>query len=450
MAEAQPDFGGVDFTQYSKWPVVNTPAGGVYYAIPGSAFVYDPFMSAQRGGRPVVYRNPKPKQEDAARERESQNIQLDAQRAQLEAARNQASPMGQITPVLGATAGTLLGAAGINYINSGNVAQAIPTANGVVTVTNGGAIAGPGAAAATGAAPVAVAPTTAPAAFAGAPAGAVPVLPETVVTAAPISESAPAAAAPGLLAQAPGTTLAGSSTLGAMLPGLGIAAGAYTGLQQFQGARAIAEGKDPSFIQRAALFPLIGGLDVVAGFLGFGKRETTKDAMRKRWGELAEQGIVGAAEQKQALDSLGEMSGMMLDDQGNKTKWNFETALDRVKKGGTEDFRGVYGNFKTFGNDWSTYTADQQNQIVGALANADLYESKKGDVLVKDADAARKIKDQVLAGTYSPTVSIEPLPTQPNQLGPSPAGATGTPMQRPETAEQRIGKALAARRNGRR
>lgn len=93
-----------DYSQYMNWPVIKTPSGGVYYQVPGTAYVYDPFLSASKG-RPVLYQNPKPQLDE-------QQEQKDAVNEQRKMAKRAASPMGQV----GAVAGSVGGAVASKYI----------------------------------------------------------------------------------------------------------------------------------------------------------------------------------------------------------------------------------------------------------------------------------------------------------------------------------------------
>lgn len=203
------------------------------------------------------------------------------------------------------------------------------------------------------------------------------------------------------LAAAPEAANGGLFSLGA---GFGLPAAAVVGAtalgakSAYDTLRGKSDNSLPGLIGRTSLGIATGGISELARPLLMHK--SISEQQDKRWGGLIDQGIKGAAEQKQALDNLGDMAGKMINSQGQKVDWNFNDALQQVKSGQTDQFRGVYGNLKTFGNDWNRYTPDQQNKIVSALANANLYQSKKGDVHITDEDAARKIKDQVLAGTY--------------------------------------------------
>ena len=98
MEQGAPNLAGVDFSQYRSWQTVKTPRGGVYYVVPGTPYVYDPFASAARG-QTVLYLNPTPEIQDRERAEKVQDAQLESQ-----------SPMGQAIPVVGGVGGTLAGA----------------------------------------------------------------------------------------------------------------------------------------------------------------------------------------------------------------------------------------------------------------------------------------------------------------------------------------------------
>ena len=65
----------------------------------------------------------------------------------------------------------------------------------------------------------------------------------------------------------------------------------------------------------------------------------------------------------------------------------------------------MYGNISTFGPDWAKYTQDQREGITQALINGGLYDSQKGDVVVTDAEAAKKLRDEYLKNYKAPTGS---------------------------------------------
>jgi hypothetical protein len=113
MTQQAPNLAGIDFSQYRSWQQITTPRGGVYYVVPGTPYVYDPFASAARG-QTVLYLNPKPEMEDRERQIDAQNA---ATRAQ--------SPEGQLIPVVGTVGGTAAGA----YFYNNNPFASKPTGN---------------------------------------------------------------------------------------------------------------------------------------------------------------------------------------------------------------------------------------------------------------------------------------------------------------------------------
>ncbi len=152
----------------------------------------------------------------------------------------------------------------------------------------------------------------------------------------------------------------------------------------------------------AGVGALAGGLGVAAG------HEGTKEAQKRKWGELAEKGILVP----EGLSTADQKSA------GNTAKnWSFEAARQKLLSGENPDeFVGVLGNFETFGNDWlGKYSDDQRRAFAKRAAGEGLYNSKKGDIFISDADKAKKIMDEVLGGT-SPVVT-QPVTNLPGTIG---------------------------------
>ena len=89
-------------------------------------------------------------------------------------------------------------------------------------------------------------------------------------------------------------------------------------------------------------------------------------------------------------------AGIWQDGAEKGKEWNWEDAKNRAQINPSE-FRGVYGNFDTFGNDWATYDPAQQDEIVKRLLAESLYNPEKGDITIADKTRARQIKDEVLS-----------------------------------------------------
>lgn len=388
-----------DYSQYQTWKQVKTPGGGVYYQVPGTSLVYDPFLSQTRG-RPVLWQNPQPNLDAESEAKAEKERQIKLQEQQL-------SPLNQFAPVLGA----------------GAMAVAAPWALNQLGVTNTGASITPGVAGG--------------AAQTGAP-GILESVGNSISNAGAFTNAAmggsfgPVASGAEYGASLSGAGMVpttGGSFLSNALPIAGGALGAY-GLA----TNLMDNKKDPlgGAASGAALGASVGsflpgvgtliggGIGAVVGGLAglFGTDKSTKERQAERWGELQKQGIAGVDAAYQA-NHAQEDTGVWKDGKYAGQKWTFEKAQD-LAKDDPSHFVHVYGNYKTFGNDWNSYGLDKQKQIVSGLVNAGLYKSDKGDILISNEDKAREIKDQVLAGTYAPTaaapqVNATPAPAAPAQ-----------------------------------
>jgi len=415
---------GVDYSNYSGWQKVTTNRGGVYYAIPGTSLVYDPFTS-QAKGYPVVWLNPSPEQ------------------SAIEKAKQAATPLGQAKALAGTVLGTVGGAAGINYGlqalgMKSPLAATSTTAPGaavdnspslVSRIFGGGGSGGGGGGGATSAGD-----SFWSSLFGGSSgldtSGATAIGSDvpSVVGSPIVNELAAQSGVQdaSLMSDAAAATPA-SSFLGQALPVAGGALGAYglyntldnqnqpKGSSGLEGAASgAALGASIGGLPGAGIGALIGG---ITGFISGGHKSTAQ-AQQERWQDLADKGVKGAAEQYQATQNMPDnMKGKVVTLDGQVKDWNFGDALAKVKAGQPQEFRDVYGNYQTFGSDWSNYSNDQKNAIVTAIANAGLYAPKKGDVAISDPDQALKIKDQVLSDFAQPTAKTVPpdaVPQTPN------------------------------------
>ena len=218
--------------------------------------------------------------------------------------------------------------------------------------------------------------------------------------------AAPAAAATEGAAATTGGLLSGVGSLGA-LPLAGVAAGTLLG---GKAGLDMLQGKKPNLAGRVVLGMATGGLSEVANkFFG---HKSTKQYQKERWGGLIDDGVVNAQVAQQANHPEDD-SGVWQSGKYKGEKWSFDKALDLAKEDPTH-FQHVYGNYKTFGNDWSNYNDAQQKAIVGRLVAEGLYNPSKGDVLIKDEDRARQIKDEVLGVAPQPE-KAPPLMATPGQ-----------------------------------
>jgi len=219
-----------------------------------------------------------------------------------------------------------------------------------------------------------------------------------------------------------------SSGLMGLAPYAGVAAGLYLG---GKGISNYLKGKDHwdpkddpmGAASRATLGIATGGLSEVARYFGIGRHKSTKQYQDERWGKLspAAQGLRGAnhPEGDDGIWKTGKYAGQ---------KWSFEKARDLATEDPTH-FVGVLGNLEAFGDEWLGLPLDKQKEIVSRLNNENLYYSDKGDVLLKNKDRARQIKDEVLSGQ---SAVITPQ-TSKDKPAPLPAGykspQSSQPMQ---------------------
>lgn len=206
----------------------------------------------------------------------------------------------------------------------------------------------------------------------------------------------------------PGSGLTGMSGLpiaNQLLGGAGVAAGAYVGSKQLEGAKELLEDGDTSLMNHAALFPLTGGLSALAAPLGL-DRKTTKDYQAERWGELMDNNVQFADVAYKANHGGGDTwdSGKYAGE-----KWSFDKALDLASEDPTH-FQHVLGNYETFGDKYGALDDTQQKSLVGALVGQGLYNSEKGDVRISDADRAMATYESMFGAPSQPQAPQAPAP----------------------------------------
>lgn len=433
----------IDVSNYKSWEQVTLPDGTILYIVPGTGYAYDPFLS-QAKGRSVFRPNPK----DALdRQKQADEHQQELEKQQKQAA----SPVGQLTPILGGTAG-IVGANTI--INATAPAHAIGLAGPGQVLMSDGTINGAGAAATT----VPSVPTTTTQAFTSA---ATTPVSTTGATAVQSLEDGSTLMSDGTIQAANmgsvWTTAPANGSFGQIAGGIGAAKGVYDTFNSWQngksGRAGLTEfGAGVGQIVAGPLGAGVGGvLGNVAGYglqghgilnhialaadpftlpleiardLGFNPiHKTTKQFEQERWGQVDKDGITDAKAAFDANHPEGD-TGVWQTGQFAGKKWNFEDAQTMAKEDPAQ-FRLVLGNYQTFGNDWAKYTPDQQNQIVQRLIAGGLYKPDHGDIIIKDKDAALKIKDEIL-GTASTTTAVTPAVAT-NTQGQTTQGAVLTP-----------------------
>ncbi|CAB4151416.1 hypothetical protein UFOVP591_16 [uncultured Caudovirales phage] len=408
------DAAGIDYSQYGSWKQIKAPTGAIYYIVPGTGYVYDPFLSAQKG-RPVLWTNPQP----SIDERDTAKKQEEDARKAAEAAN---SPIGQLAPVAGTVGGLYLANQIANGGLFGGSTPASQTVAALQQSSNAGAV---GANQAVGG------------------------VQEAFINGANGGSGSGGAGGGGLVDGLSGggeggyfanggAAPQGSFTLGNIAAGAGAAYGAYqtanalqnngeglrTGLTTLGGGlggfagplgavggaavgNAVGYGlqsdKPKNDLALAAMGPVTWPL-LAAKKLGIVNKlmhKSTKQYEQERWGGLKEEGVADAEAAYAANHPEGD-TGVWQDGEFAGKKWNFEDAKTLAQKDPSQ-FRLVYGNYKTFGNDWSSYAPDKQDAIVSQLISEGLYKPNKGDILISDEKRAREIKDSILNATGTPT-----------------------------------------------
>lgn len=203
------------------------------------------------------------------------------------------------------------------------------------------------------------------------------------------------AAAPAV-AEAPGL-LSGFGGLG-ILPTAAIAGGTILG---GKAAYDMYKGKKPDLPGRVILGMATGGLSEAYNALA--NRESTRDVTARRTKDLLGQSddanyqnyVTGMREQYKTAPTGPAYAGQY-------------NTFDEYKKAGLQanDLTGVYGNIKAFGADWANLDQTKREEVTQALINADLYDSKKGDVIIKDEDKAKAIYQGIVGKKQPATTSL--------------------------------------------
>jgi hypothetical protein len=258
----------IDVSGYLNWEKVTMPGGQELYIVPGSGLAYDPFLSRMQG-RSVFRPNPKPALD------QQQKAEAEKQ-AQINLAKQQASPLGQLIPIGGGIAALAAGRAVTNAMPSATEEAILNSIPKAPAITGAGA-----ASTATGPA----VQTAGNAAAAAATGGAAPTAVGSATMADGSVVAAPAAAAPSAF------SLGGIGAAGNVyLPALG-AYGAYNLFTHENGlGRGIAQGAaSGAAIGSTFGMPIVGaGIGaVVGGVESFLDNPSTKELEQKRWGKLA-------------------------------------------------------------------------------------------------------------------------------------------------------------------
>jgi hypothetical protein len=393
-------FAGIDFSQYQGWQQLKSPSGETYYVVPGTGYVYDPFLSAAKG-RPVLLQNNYAQYQQQNQDQSASKQQaIDLQKAQIAAS----NPINQILPI-GATVGGLWAAkqlanGGIfGGSGSGTAATGLKTSTAAGNPTSGAAVANDAAAAT---------PTGGTLGAAAAAAGAEPwagagLAADPASAFAGASAGADAGAVNAGMAADPGLfgSLGGAGATAGML-GLGAAA-AYNWYKNDGGAAILGGGGKRADYANTLLDsnPVTGWINPLGNILGFGNvgnrlfgaskttrqiaADHTNDLMAQNPDDPAWQQYVGANRQ-QFSAGPPDPSHPFGDTHGNTfANWNdYEShGLDPA------NLTGVYGNLHTYGNQWASLTEAQRQAVTQKNIADGIYKPDHGEVVITDPDKAQ-------------------------------------------------------------
>lgn len=224
------------------------------------------------------------------------------------------------------------------------------------------------------------------------------------------------------------TTTAAPAAAGLGLPGGvglgGIAAGAATGYEQFQGVSNLASGKPTSPLQDAAMLTLPGaGLAVLGEKLGFfGNQKSTKEIQADRMQALVDNNTTGYGDYLKATTAAGPgpNEGGRVDNSNPATfvgydangKWvNNKFAASRNEADlMPEDVAGQTGPVEVFGNDWfGKYTNEQRTAISKVLLQNKLIQEKQAGIYITDPAAAKNLAAPIISAT--PATNQQEIPS---------------------------------------
>jgi len=198
-----------------------------------------------------------------------------------------------------------------------------------------------------------------------------------------------------------GLTSAGAG-IGSLMfgPGLGTAAGAAFGNVLGYGLQG------DGWKNKAALLatsPILLGAKLAGVNL---MKKTTKQVQQEHTQDLSKLDPNNAAWQ----NYLGGMRNQVANKEA-PFAGKYKT-FDEYKKAGLQanDLTGVYGNLKTFGPEWEKLSFADKQKVTQALIDANMYNSKKGEVVVTDSEKAKQIRDQVLGIKPPPKVATKVTP----------------------------------------
>jgi hypothetical protein len=128
-----------------------------------------------------------------------------------------------------------------------------------------------------------------------------------------------------------------------------------------------------------------------------GRHRTTRQIAKGNTSELRKMGE-GDDNWQQYVSGMRDQYASNPTDKEHPFAGKYKT-FDEYKKAGlqADDLTGVHGNLKTFGPDWAKLSFDDQKKVTQGVIDAGLYNSKKGEVEITDAEKAKKILAEAIA-----------------------------------------------------
>lgn len=206
------------------------------------------------------------------------------------------------------------------------------------------------------------------------------------------TEGATVAAPTGLSLAPAGAEAAAPSALGGfgslgIGPQAAIVAGtALTG----KGLYDLAKGKKGDPLSRGVTAMSTFGLSEIGRALGLGGQKSTREIARDNTKDLLKQSDNPAYQAY--VQGMREQFNSAPPDPSKPFAGKYSN-FNEYKAAGLDpkDLTGVYGNIKTFGSDWANLSQDQREAVTQGLIGANLYDSKKGEVVITDPQKAKAI-----------------------------------------------------------
>lgn len=199
-----------------------------------------------------------------------------------------------------------------------------------------------------------------------------------------------------------------------------------------KGARGIGQGAASGAAMGSYFGPWGTGIGaVIGGGLGAMQRETTRDVAKRHTKELMEKNP-GDAQYQNYVQGMREQYNSAPPDPSHPygdTKGNKYATWDEYKKGGLDaaNLTGVMGNLE-LGAEYTKLTPEQKIAFTQSQIDKNRYNSKKGEVLSTDLNAARSDLAELIKGGFKiPKAGTTPTGARPEATMLNIPGGFGQP-----------------------